>query len=378
MVLLAGLLLAATTMDVQATGSNDGVCDGSGADPITDPDGEGAAIQCDVIAGPGSIATRNVVHFGVGACQWETTDLPLNCEGPVGSINGAGAATFGDRLWTGRNEIEINVEVTYDQQTCTDVNNPPCGFYFSLCNDRDQDAVCTNGGNDELWEAYTGGIFENCPDQKNCETNGLALEVCMNDSVFGDWRDNQIVVYVGNWAGTSTLDPNTDVGAGVGLGTYTVWVEDGGYGIDCQDPAQPDGQTFGLLGRALAVVRNPWSLISDLPDCMDLSDNDDDTTTDWPNDPGCDSPLDPGERGGSPCDDGADNDGDGYADYPSDPGCDGPSDTSERGNDVCDDGFDNDGDGVADYPADLGCASVWDLTETSLPPPPPQNTYGWI
>ena len=87
-------------------------------------------------------------------------------------------------------------------------------------------------------------------------------------------------------------------------------------------------------------------------------DNDGDGVADYPEDPGCDGPLDDSEE--SPilaCDDGVDNDGDGHIDWnggplgeSADPGCANASDLSERDPTlVCDDGADNDDDGRFDF-----------------------------
>jgi hypothetical protein len=85
--------------------------------------------------------------------------------------------------------------------------------------------------------------------------------------------------------------------------------------------------------------------------CSDGVDNDGDTSIDYPEDKGCDSPDDPYEQGRKktrrllrrlgitlpaaetaplgPCWDGFDNDGDGRVDYPRDRGCDSPDDPYE-------------------------------------------------
>ncbi|MEZ4399059.1 MAG: hypothetical protein R3B06_03525 [Kofleriaceae bacterium] len=72
------------------------------------------------------------------------------------------------------------------------------------------------------------------------------------------------------------------------------------------------------------------------------------------------------------CADGRDDDGDGRTDYPADPGCQSPTDDDEAddcpsgpGCPACADGIDNDGDGLTDYPADLGCAAASSGTEES-------------
>jgi hypothetical protein len=61
------------------------------------------------------------------------------------------------------------------------------------------------------------------------------------------------------------------------------------------------------------------------------------------------------------CSDGVDNDTDGKKDYPNDPGCDSPLDDSETNPATlpqCADGIDNDSDGAIDFPADTGCAAA--------------------
>jgi len=61
------------------------------------------------------------------------------------------------------------------------------------------------------------------------------------------------------------------------------------------------------------------------------------------------------------CSDGADNDGDGRSDYPNDPGCDSPDDDDEvdacpgPGCPVCANGLDDDGDGGTDFALDPSC-----------------------
>jgi large repetitive protein len=70
------------------------------------------------------------------------------------------------------------------------------------------------------------------------------------------------------------------------------------------------------------------------------------------------------------CSDGIDNDGDGLIDYPEDPGCLSPLDDDETDDcpdgpncPECADGIDNDGDGLIDYPADPGCVAASHPTE---------------
>jgi hypothetical protein len=90
------------------------------------------------------------------------------------------------------------------------------------------------------------------------------------------------------------------------------------------------------------------------PTCSDGIDNDGDTLTDHPADPGCADPADTTETSALlPCDDGVDNDADALVDYRAgngDPGC--GADTSLAENPECDDGLDNDGDGGIDWDGD--------------------------
>jgi hypothetical protein len=85
-----------------------------------------------------------------------------------------------------------------------------------------------------------------------------------------------------------------------------------------------------------------------VPACSDGLDNDGDGLIDYPDDPGCSSPMDDSENDPSlPCDDRIDNDGDGLVDFPRDPGCQQP--LSPKEDPECDDGIDNDGDGFIDW-----------------------------
>lgn len=66
----------------------------------------------------------------------------------------------------------------------------------------------------------------------------------------------------------------------------------------------------------------------------------------------------------APCSNGKDDDGDSLTDYPADPGCESALDLSEvhSAGPACDDGIDNDGDALIDI-SDSGCANVSDTTE---------------
>lgn len=70
------------------------------------------------------------------------------------------------------------------------------------------------------------------------------------------------------------------------------------------------------------------------------------------------------------CNDGIDNDGDTFTDYPNDPGCDSISDNDETDDcptgpncPQCANGTDDDADTFIDYPADMGCESAADNLE---------------
>jgi hypothetical protein len=68
------------------------------------------------------------------------------------------------------------------------------------------------------------------------------------------------------------------------------------------------------------------------------------------------------------CSDGIDNDSDGKTDYPFDPGCDSPADDTEANlatAPVCADGVDNEPDGQTDFPADWGCAAATGETDAT-------------
>ena len=79
------------------------------------------------------------------------------------------------------------------------------------------------------------------------------------------------------------------------------------------------------------------------------------------------------ETGAAPaaaCADGVDNDGDSFTDHPADPGCSDAADNDETDPPVpaaCADDLDNDGDGHTDHPADPGCNGAFDTDETDLP-----------
>jgi hypothetical protein len=109
-----------------------------------------------------------------------------------------------------------------------------------------------------------------------------------------------------------------------------------------------------------------------LPACADAIDNDNDSLTDYPFDPGCDAPADDSESDPAippACSDAADNDGDTVVDFPMEPGCESAADDDETDptpRPACSDGVDNDGDGNTDYPDDDGCESAGGQTEDKV------------
>ena len=127
------------------------------------------------------------------------------------------------------------------------------------------------------------------------------------------------------------------------------------------------GTALVIVGMLLVVFAMARPSTRSQAACNDNADNDGDTYTDYPSDPGCSSRRDTSEYDPNvQCDDGSDNDGDSYADYPSDPGCASVTDTNEHNSAVqCDDGLDNDGDGATDYSSDAGCSSPTDTDETN-------------
>lgn len=136
----------------------------------------------------------------------------------------------------------------------------------------------------------------------------------------------------------------------------------------------------GLASCGVLDFGPPSPGAAELRACQNGEDDDGDGLADYPDDPGCESPLDPAEHDpGTPraCSDGADNDGDGRVDYDlgrdgmvgaeDDPGCESAADDDERNVVLpeCADGVDNDRDGLTDFPSDPGCSSRNDMTEPS-------------
>ncbi len=119
------------------------------------------------------------------------------------------------------------------------------------------------------------------------------------------------------------------------LGAYTLKVE---YLPGEGTPCAGDTCAPGLVCRTLAGAS---ATTCELPVCADGRDDDGDLLTDYPADPGCDTPDDTTENDACPdgagcpaCGNGDDDDGDGMTDWPDDTTCAAASSASE----ACDDG----------------------------------------
>ena len=150
--------------------------------------------------------------------------------------------------------------------------------------------------------------------------------------------------------------------AGAG-GVFTAAVPTVYAGQHLNSTAQAAGEVPSLASSPDVVVQG----VSALTLCSDGQDNDGDGLTDFPEDPGCQSPFDPDETDIPQCSDGVDNDGDGTSDFPDDSSCSSFVDDDESGLPACGDGEDNDGDGLADFPDDPGCTAADDPDETTVP-----------
>lgn len=131
-------------------------------------------------------------------------------------------------------------------------------------------------------------------------------------------------------------------------GTYYIFVD----GKDAGDPGQFLLMVRGLIPLGapcdptdLTLVCAPGIIcaaptpgdptVCMVPYCSDGIDNDNDGIIDFPQEPGCETPLDNSEEDTCPgsgcpqCADGVDNDNDGLTDWPDDPGCIGAGDPME-------------------------------------------------
>jgi hypothetical protein len=146
-----------------------------------------------------------------------------------------------------------------------------------------------------------------------------------------------------------------DTGDGVELnidnpapGTYYIFVDGadpgstGQFGMEIQgllgegSPCDPSDDTMVCGTGMICIEPSPGDpTVCVLAQCSDGIDNDGDGIIDFPNEPGCETPLDHDESDTCPgvgcpeCADGVDNDADGLTDWPDDPGCSGAGDLSE-------------------------------------------------
>lgn len=140
---------------------------------------------------------------------------------------------------------------------------------------------------------------------------------------------------------TPTIDTNYFVfvdGDWSTSGAYTLTVTGR---IPAGDPCEP-GDTMFVCEAGYACDPTGETCVTAL--CNDGMDNDGDTLTDWPNDPGCASTSDndesdmcPGGASCPECGNDTDDDGDLLTDYPADPGCNSAADDNEI--DECIPGF---------------------------------------
>src|SRR3989344_4398505 len=141
----------------------------------------------------------------------------------------------------------------------------------------------------------------------------------------------------------------------------------------CSDGINNDTDSFTDYPNdpGCTAVDDPTEDPNPAPQCSDGINNDSDAFIDYPNDPGCTSTTDPTEdpNPAPQCSDGANNDTDAFVDYPDDPGCTSTTDPTEDPNPApqCSDGVNNDSDTFIDYPTDPGCTSATDPTEDPNP-----------
>jgi hypothetical protein len=144
----------------------------------------------------------------------------------------------------------------------------------------------------------------------------------------------------------SATDTASSVTASLGTGTYLILVTArgvsnsspfelqvllfNGVGADCASPVDCGP---GLVCR---VALGDTAMTCQPHACQDGVDDDGDGKNDYPDDPGCTSPIDDDESDTCPsgadcpaCANGIDDDGDGLVDFPSDPSCTAASGSSE-------------------------------------------------
>jgi hypothetical protein len=250
-----------------------------------------------------------------------------------------------------------------DQACC---NGDLCGFD---CDDRQQTInptapeVCDGRDND-----CDGAIDEGVivPAYTDADGDGWGAgdesQICAGlpgyASIGGDCDDTLANIHPGAFQCVSGSDIELCTEDGT-------WSADSCPGLGLCVP-QPDGTGVCLPGDE-----------SELPQCSDGADNDDDGKVDF-GDPQCTGPLDNTEAERA-CQDGLDNDGDGRVDYPDDPGCSDGEDNTEVDPatlPACSNGLDDDNDGIVDYgrdDGDPGCVSASDDNEREATGPSCDN-----
>lgn len=203
-----------------------------------------AGVQCHTVIGPAKVQAKGVAAVGAGFCQDANIGLPLFC--PAGTD--LGSADFDARGFPAGLNDELMFWAKYQNQLPCNALAPVCGFYIEICNDRDLDAVCTNTDeqHDQIWTTYSGtSVLPGCPDKdnKNCgiSDDDASATVCAMPALDGKWHDDQILVFVGSWAGAAPVSTNT--GMGLSAGTYNVEMKDdatsctpgGGGGLTASD-----------------------------------------------------------------------------------------------------------------------------------------------
>ena len=218
---------------------------------------------------------------------------------------------------------------------CRNNNAPEAVFLFTL---RDAERV------ERLVFDTAGSALDTVLSIRSVCDDGLS-EIACNDDMAPGIRTSQIVL-----DGPANGDYFVIVdGFGDSSATFVLDVR---AEIPAGDPCPPaDGAV---------VCRRGSTCVGDvcLPhDCADGVDNDSDGRTDWPEEPGCETPEDDDETNPVPppqCSDGADNDFNGLADWPDDPRCSSAGDPEEQPPPQCGDGIDNDNDTLVDLD-DPGC-----------------------
>jgi hypothetical protein len=143
---------------------------------------------------------------------------------------------------------------------------------------------------------------------------------------------------------------------------------------ECEDEIDNDGDGFIDDIDPSCAIGHDIENDDPVTNCNDGEDDDGDGLIDYPEDPGCEAPIDDDELDfGTPqCDDGEDNDADGLTDYPDDPGCfsslqNDEADHCPDGADCpeCANGTDDDDDTKTDFPEDPGCTAASDNQEAA-------------